>query len=296
MSYAKQSEILFLWDGENWNPNGDMLNSNAPRYDEISRKALVSDVRIKRTVRDYLESKGEEIFVKETASPKGGLMDGKGRVLSLVEKDDKDKVATLISKCIDVRAFGGVFPVDKETNNLAGAIQFKMSKSLNETEISFIKGTGAFASSEGKENKTFREEYILPYALFATYGVVNELASSTTKLTDNDVIKVVDALWFGTKNLISRSKFGQLPRLLLKITYKEAGSFIGALDNLVSIKSDKPQTNEIKLVDEFVVDLLKIKEEIDKHSSKIEKVEYVLDSNIKTEGIGSNWIRLDFGI
>lgn len=295
MSYAKQSEILFLWDGENWNPNGDMLNSNAPRYDEISRKALVSDVRIKRTIRDYLESKGFEIFVKETESPKGGLMDGKGRVSALVGSE-KDKVEALKNMCIDVRAFGGVFPVDKETNNLTGSIQFKMSKSLNQTEINYIKGTGAFASSEGKENKTFREEYQLSYALFATYGVVNALNSQNTKLTDTDVETVINALWFGTKNLISRSKFGQLPRFLLKITYKEAGSYIGGLDNLLVLKTDKPQESEIKSIEDYTIDFSKIKEELEKHSDKIEKIEYVSDGKLNTENLPSGWIKLEYGI
>ena len=48
---AKHSEILFLWDAKMTNPNGDMLNDNAPRYDESDRKAVVSDVRVKRTRR-----------------------------------------------------------------------------------------------------------------------------------------------------------------------------------------------------------------------------------------------------
>jgi len=295
MSYAKQSEILFLWDGENWNPNGDMLNSNAPRYDEISRKALVSDVRIKRTIRDYLESKGFEIFVKETESPKGGLMDGKGRVSALVGSE-KDKVEALIQKCIDVRAFGGVFPVDKETNNLTGSIQFKMSKSLNQTEVNYIKGTGAFASKETAQNKTFREEYQLSYALFATYGVVNALNSQNTKLTDTDVETIINALWFGTKNLISRSKFGQLPRFLLKITYREAGNYIGGLDNLLVLKTGKPQENEIKSIEDYTIDFSKIKEELEKHSDKIEKIEYVSDGKLNTENLPSGWTDLKYGI
>ena len=52
---AKHSEILFLWDAKMTNPNGDMLNDNAPRYDESDRKAVVSDVRVKRTIRDDLQ-------------------------------------------------------------------------------------------------------------------------------------------------------------------------------------------------------------------------------------------------
>ena len=148
---AKQSEILFLWDGENWNPNGDMLNNNAPRYDEISNIALTSDVRLKRTIRDDLyERKGLEIFVRETRFEDGNIMDGKGRVEELT-KDSDDKIEALKLKCIDVRAFGGVFPVEKKQYNLTGALQFKMSKSIHRVDAPvYIKGTGAFASRSEK--------------------------------------------------------------------------------------------------------------------------------------------------
>jgi len=294
MSFAKQSEILFIWDGDNWNPNGDMLNSNAPRYDEISRKALVSDVRIKRTIRDYLDLKGYEIFVKEEKSGKG-LADGKQRVKT-VAGDAADKVEAILQKCIDVRAFGGVFPVDKETNNLTGSMQFKMSKSLHQSEISFIKGTGAFASTAGKENKTFREEYVLPYAAFATYGIINALNSEKTKLTEEDVETIIDALWFGTKNLISRSKFGQLPRFLLKITYKEAGHFIGGLDNLVTLSTPKASENEIGSISDYTISFKRIIETLEHESEAIESIEYITDGNIMIESIPENWKARTVGI
>jgi len=291
---AKQAEILFLWDGENWNPNGDMLNDNAPRYDEVSRRALASDVRIKRTIRDYLDAKGYEIFVKEQAHG-NGLADGKERVKTIVG-DAKDVERAILEKCIDVRAFGGVFPVEKQTNSLTGPIQFKMSKSLHETEIVFVKGTGAFASKAGKENKTFREEYILPYALFGTYGIVNALAAGTTQLSEADVEAVLEGLWMGTKNLISRSKFGQLPRFMLKITYKEAGDYIGGLDNLVAMESDKEAQNEIRSIKEYRVDISKLVDKIENSAEKIEKVEYWLDDALAIAPIPEAWVRRSYGV
>jgi CRISPR-associated protein Csh2 len=210
-NYANQIKILFLWDCENSNPNGDILRDNAPRYNDIAHKALVSDVRIKRTIRDDLyDRKNQEIFVRETAHESGiGINDGKTRVANVGGK--KDVIETIIKKCIDVRAFGGVFPVEKKSYNLTGFLQFKMTKSLHQvSEPMYIKGTGAFASKPKAENKTFREEYILPYALFATYGVVNALNSEKTQFTNSDVKEVLDSLWSGTKNLITRSKMGQL--------------------------------------------------------------------------------------
>ena len=292
MEYAKQSEILFLWDGENWNPNGDMLNSNAPRYDEISRKALVSDVRIKRTIRDFLESQGEEIFVKETYTDKG-LVDGKARVKSLVG-DSKNVEEAILQKCIDTRAFGGVFIVTGETHSLTGPMQFKMSKSLNETEIVYVKGTGAFAG-EGKKNKTIREEYILPYAVFATYGIINALNSQKTQLSEEDVQKILSALWRGTKNLISRSKFGQMPRFLMRIIYKEPGVYIGGLDNLLRLDTPKASELEIRSTADYTLDIEPIVREIEKYSDKIEKIEYQCNDALNIAPLPDAWERVEFG-
>jgi len=292
--FVKQSEILFLWDIENANPNGDILRDNAPRYDDIAHKALVSDVRIKRTIRDDLfDRKGQEIFVRETAHKDGGINDGKTRVEDVGGKENV--IDTIIEKCIDVRAFGGVFPVEKKSYNLTGSIQFKMSKSLHQvSEPTYIKGTGAFASQPKAENKTFREEFILPYALFGTYAVVNELNAKKTKLLATDVKEVVDSLWKGTKNLITRSKMGQLPRFLLKVTYSEKGFFIGELDNRVLLVSKTASENEIRGVEDYEIDLSKITTLLDKYHEKIEKIEYIIDDTFESKvEIPSNWTKLE---
>src|SRR5439155_5140358 len=131
-----------------------------------------------------------------------------------------------IEKCIDVRLFGATIPVSKTKPNekdssvtLTGAVQFSMGTSLHRVEPRFIKGTGAFASGQGAQQKTFREEYVLPYALIGFYGIVNEQAAKTTGLTDTDVEELYKAIWYGTKNLISRSKIGQRPLLLVVVEY-----------------------------------------------------------------------------
>jgi len=293
-NYAAQSEMLLLWDIENANPNGDILRDNAPRYDDIAHKALVSDVRIKRTIRDDLfNRKNKEIFVRETAHAEGGINDGKTRVEDV--GGTENVIDTIIDKCIDVRAFGGVFPVEKKSYNLTGSIQFKMSKSLHQvSEPTYIKGTGAFASKPKAENKTFREEYILPYALFGTYGVINALNCDNTKLTDSDVKEIIDSLWKGTKNLITRSKMGQLPRFLLKITYNEDGFFIGELDNRVSLTIKVASENEIRGAQDYELDLSKITGLLDKYQNKIEKIEYIVDDTFETKiAIPDSWTKLE---
>ena len=66
MIYMNRSELIFLYDIKDNNPNGDPLDSNKPRIDEETGINYVTDVRIKRTIRDYLyEYKGKEIFVRK---------------------------------------------------------------------------------------------------------------------------------------------------------------------------------------------------------------------------------------
>ena len=113
-----RSEILFLYEIENANPNGDPLNENRPRFDTEENKVLVSDVRLKRTIRDYWfeykdfnGSNGKDIFVRETK-----YSDGKEEYISSgsrraeLFKESSDKV---LETCIDVRVFGGVLPIKK---------------------------------------------------------------------------------------------------------------------------------------------------------------------------------------
>jgi len=321
--YAKQSEILFLWDVENANPNGDILRDNAPRYDDIAHKALVSDVRIKRTIRDDLyDRKNQEIFVKEEKSTKGGIVDAKERGFNIIDVNETEYRKTLNSakkdnkiydeyinnflNLIDIRAFGAVIPSYGKFNtsekkshlqaiNLTGSLQFKISKSLHQVnEPTFNKFTGGFASEAGAENKTFAEGYYLPYALFGTYGVVNALNSEKTKFTNKDVDEIVDSLWQGTKNLITRSKMGQLPRFLLKVTYKQKGFFIGELENRVKLSIKTASENEIRGVSDYEIDLSAISRLLEKYEDKIENVEYMVDDTFEEKiTVESSWTKLE---
>lgn len=75
-----RSEILFLYDIRDGNPNGDPMDENKPRIDEETGANLVTDVRLKRTIRDYLYNfKAQEIFVREIIydTQNGYIQDGK---------------------------------------------------------------------------------------------------------------------------------------------------------------------------------------------------------------------------
>lgn len=296
MCLDKRMEILFCYDITNANPNGDPLDENKPRIDEETKINIVTDVRLKRTIRDYLYEykgyngeNGKDIFVRELFvdnNPEKGIQDGKLRAGNF--NNDPEKI---LKTCIDVRLFGGVIPLEKDSITFTGPVQFRMGHSLHKVEVKHIKGTGAFASKAGAGQSTFREEYILPYSFIAFYGIVNEVTARYTKLTEVDVEKMLDAMWNGTKNLISRSKFGQMPRILIKITYKEKGFFIGDLDKKVKLTAFE---NEFKIrgIEDFRLDLSPLVEELNRYQDKIELIEYKIEENLRTTQIPSEWIKM----
>jgi CRISPR-associated protein Csh2 len=144
----------------------------------------------------------------------------------------------------------------------------------------FVKGTGAFASGKDKGQKTFREEYVVPYSLISFYGIINENAAKHTNLSNEDINKLIDAIWNGTKNLISRSKIGQTPKLLIKVNYKENNYHIGDLDKCLILKSDV-NDEEIRSSDDYKIDMTKLIDILLKNKDKIENVEYVWDDRLK---------------
>lgn len=275
-----RSELIFLYDVTNNNPNGDPLDSNKPRIDEETGINIVTDVRLKRTARDYLyDYKGSEIFVREIRDKDDKVQDAKTRAKDFGKT--KEEVSKAVKEqCIDVRLFGGTIPLDKASVTFTGPVQFNIGRSLHRVALKRIKGTGAFASGEGKANKTFREEYILPYSLVGFYGLINEHAAEHTGLTEEDVNLLMEAMWNGTKNLISRSKIGQLPRLLIKINFKEDNYHIGGLLNKLTLDKNI-QDEEIRSTKDYKVELNALMEAITSNKDKIQNIEYLIDKEMK---------------
>ena len=103
-------------------------------------------------------------------------------------------------------------------------------------------------------------------------------------MTEEDVNLLLDGMWNGTKNLISRSKFGQLPRLLLQIEYNEENFFIGDLDNKIVLKHDLEDDKELRNINELRLDTSMLTDAIIKNKDNIEKVHYKIDDSLEFEG------------
>lgn len=272
-------EFLFIYDVSWANPNGDPMDENKPRIDEETGINYVTDVRLKRTVRDQLAEMGHEVFIKEERTD-GGNLKTKEDIFAKYGNDYNQ----VLEKCIDIRLFGGTFAIRNQQKSFTGPVQFKFGKSLHRVKMEFVKGTTVMPSAEQKAQGTMTEVYVVPYSLIVFYGIANENAAKETKLKEQDIDIMLKALWVGHKSstdVISRSKFGHEPRLLIEIIYKEGTlTHMGELDKLVRINTDK-RDEEIRDIEEVEIDLSRLKEKVQKYKDNIEKVNYIINDRIR---------------
>jgi CRISPR-associated protein Csh2 len=295
MSVANRQEILFIYEAKDCNPNGDPLDENKPRTDPETGVATVTDVRIKRTVRDYLHQvKGQEILVRDTFDNDGYLRDGKGRCedfYKAAEVNDRDSITDLVTKvqkiivqtCIDTRLFGCTLPVEygkkKSSIRLTGPVQFNgFNRSLHRIAPVLVQGTAGFASGKNATQKSFREDHIVPYACIAAYAVVNEIAARSTGLSDEDVSLLLEGLWKGTEGLISRSKMGHQPLALIRFTYRDSHR-IGDLAGRISLISDKEDI-QIRSINDYRINVAPLLDAVQSAKEKIVSIEVLQDDRL----------------
>jgi CRISPR-associated protein Csh2 len=309
---VNRNEFLFLYDIKNGNPNGDP-DENRPRIDEVTNHCYVTDVRLKRFIRDYLiQTEGEDaILVTKLGSKTVNLTD---RVKDSLEKsklEGKELMASILDRFIDLRMFGSPLafkgaPEDwGETSKVTGPIQINFGETLNEVEEVTFHGTSVFRSKgEAEESEqrmgTFTTYYAIPYGLIAFHGVANENAAKTTGLAKEDIEKFKIALWKGVRETSSahtRTKRDQQPRMLLniiyksKITIKENGTerkvpteyHIGALEEKIVIKPTDETKEEINIrkFGDYSLDFSKLVKSIEIAKEKIEKIEYCISPEFK---------------
>lgn len=293
--FKGKREIVFLYDVSFANPNGDPINENRPRIDDETDLLYVTDVRLKRTIRDYLHDyKGKEIFIF------GEKEDGK-----LITKAERVKNSysnnpyKALEECIDLRLFGATFALkgssksedeDRTTGgnvSITGPVQFKFGRSLHRVKEEYVKGTTVMPSGEGREQGTFTEKYLVPYALISFYGVANDKIAEIEgiDLTEEDLDLLYEAMWNGTKVLFTTSK-SQMPRLMVEVRYNEDDIFLGELDKYLKLISNK-RDEEIRDPEDYILDIGDLVDVLSDNKSCITKVRVLQDERLRTMAHGS---------
>jgi CRISPR-associated protein Csh2 len=312
---SSRREFLFCYDIKMGNPNGDP-DENRPRV-LPDKTHYVTDVRLKRFVRDFLKSQGQEILVDTIEGKTTNLT---GRVAAYLQAN---KLATcqgaalvdiLLNAFIDARLFGSSFAFKKqdgweptaEPKTLTGAVQIQMGEVKHMAQEVDITGTSVFGSAEEKTQGTFTTYYALRYALIAFNGVANQHSARISRLTDADYETLLRSMWYGVRSAgNTRTKRGQVPRLLVNIVYKAGEEFqFGNLMDYLELKDhtkNAKQPHEWASPADYIFDVSRLLARLTPQAPRIQRVEYCASpdaqlqpklSELKLDGV--EVVNLDF--
>lgn len=276
-----KSEILFLYESTYSIPNGDPFTGEQ-RYDEETKRVLVSDVRIKRFVRDYLNANGNEIYVlldRSNATKEGKESGASARMKTLKQKKEHNGKSALeiLKNCIDVRLFGGISTEEGDAANITGPIQFALlNPSLNEVDLRMHQNTCVFPSQIKNAQGTIGTTTVVPYCVNQIHGWINPYSAEHTGLTETDVSLMFKALWESINGANTRTKSNQNSMLLLQIVYSEPAKKLYGLDRLIKLThNDNKRGEQLRSIDDFEFDFTGLFTAV--NSNIIKEVRYYCD-------------------
>lgn len=206
---ALQNKIDFalIITATNANPNGDPLNGNRPRQD-IDGHGEISDVCIKRKLRNRLQDMGEKIFVQSDDRCDDGIGSLHERVkanktltdLSKGKSTNRDEFAkAACAEWIDVRSFGQVFAFkdDAVSVGVRGPVSIQQAVSVSPVDVISMQITKSVNSESGKEGKasdTMGTKHRVAFGLYVVNGSINCQLAEKTGFTEEDAEKIKQAL------------------------------------------------------------------------------------------------------
>jgi CRISPR-associated protein Csh2 len=318
MTVDNRSEILFMYDAQDCNPNGNPIGDNRPRRDPDTGQGIITDVRLKRYLRDQLLDDGYDIYVKK--------LDGESRTRTRLIKDvlgGVDDAETLedmedigkdfLEAATDVRYFGATLSFEAQDeeadekfrtalnsalpNNYQGPVQFLPSKSLNEVEENeeYDSLTSVISTGEEKRQGGFDlDDKRIKYGIFPFYGLVDENGAKSTQLSEADVERLDTLCWRALKNqTMSRSKLGQEPRLYLRVEFADDSYHIGGLQDLLELAEGSEES--LRSIDDVVVDATRLVTQLNDAEDRIDTIHIVGDSRLTLTVDGESLTAAELG-
>ena len=209
-------EFVLLFDVMDGNPNGDPDAGNLPRTDPQTGQGLVTDVCLKRKVRNYVQmaktaAKGYDIFVKEKAIL-NTLIDKAHEQEEVKSKEKGEKTeAARLHMCktyYDIRTFGAVMSTGKNAGQVRGPVQLTFARSIDQIvphEHSITRmavATEAEAEKQHGDNRTMGRKHTVPYGLYRCHGFVSAPFAKQTGFTEEDL----ELFWDALKNMFDHDR------------------------------------------------------------------------------------------
>jgi len=205
-------DFALLFDVTDGNPNGDPDAGNLPRVDAETGMGLVTDVCLKRKVRNYVQmvknaEKPFDIFIKERAILNQLIDESheQEEVKSKEKSGNKTDAARkwMCANYFDIRTFGAVLSTGKNAGQVRGPIQFTFGRSVDPVvalEHSITRmavATEAEAEKQGGDNRTMGRKFTIPYGLYFSKGFISSHLAAQTGFNTDDL----DLFWEALKNM-----------------------------------------------------------------------------------------------
>ena len=233
----KRYDFVFIFDVTDGNPNGDPDAGNLPRVDPETGHGLITDVCLKRKIRNFVdftkaEESGHEIYVKERAV----LNTTHARAYEALELDPAKAKQPEVEKCrdwmcqnfFDIRTFGAVMSTKVNCGQVRGPVQLAFSRSVDpivSLEHAITRcavATEKEAQKQQGDNRTMGRKFTIPYGLYRCHGFINPFFARQTGFNQEDL----ELFWNALENMFeldrSASRGQMAPREIVVFEHSEA--------------------------------------------------------------------------
>lgn len=218
MSLESRYDFVYLFDVKDGNPNGDPDAGNLPRVDAETGRGLITDVCLKRKIRNYVSlTKNDkppyDIYIKEKAilnktHEKAYIEIGAGEELKSGKKGKRKGSSETVSKAkewlcqnfYDVRTFGAVMSTGVNCGQVRGPVQMTFSSSIDpiiSQEHSITRmavATEQEAEKQSGDNRTMGRKFTVPYGLYRCHGFISAHLAQQTGFSEDDLKLLLEAL------------------------------------------------------------------------------------------------------
>lgn len=221
-------DFMIIFDVKDGNPNGDPDAGNLPRVDAETGEGLVTDVCLKRKIRNFIQltkgaDVGYDIFVKERAILNKEIEKAYAELAIDLSKPPKDKVNgtkrnkegkgqgsevdqardKMCKTYFDIRTFGAVMSIGANAGQVRGPVQLTFARSVDPvvtlehaiTRMAVTKEEDAI--KQGGDNRTMGRKHTISYGLYVAYGFVSPALASQTGFSEEDL----ESLWSALVNM-----------------------------------------------------------------------------------------------
>ena len=221
MSLNNRYEFVYLFDVKDGNPNGDPDAGNLPRVDAETGQGLVTDVCLKRKVRNYVgmvkeETPPFEIYIKEKAVlNKNNLrayealeLKHESKKLPKKEEDARKVTQWMCQNFFDIRTFGAVMSTEVNTGQVRGPVQMNFARSIEpvvSAEHSITRmavTTEKEAEAQSGDNRTMGRKFTIPYGLYRCHGFISANLAKQTGFSEEDL----ELFWDSLVNMLDHDR------------------------------------------------------------------------------------------